>query len=36
MSIDYKNFKVLAIPTFSINTPHDNPDPYRYNGITMQ
>jgi len=36
MSLDYKNFKVLAILTFSANTPHDNPNSCRYNEMTMQ
>jgi len=35
MSTDRKDFKVLAIPTFSANIPHDNPNPCRYNETTM-
>jgi len=35
MSTDQKDFKILAIPTFSANTPHDNPNPHRYNETTM-
>ena len=35
MSTDWKDFKVLATPTFSTNTPHDNPNPCRYNETTM-
>jgi len=36
MSTDQKDFKVLATPTFSTSTPHDNPNSRRYNETTIQ
>ena len=36
MLTDQKDFKVLATPTFSTSTPHDNPNSRRYNETTIQ
>ena len=36
MSTDQNDFKILATPTFSTNTPHNNPNSCRYNETTMQ
>jgi len=35
ISTDQKDFKILATPTFSTNTLHNNPNPCRYNEMTM-